>query len=205
MRQTFLSTCAFVLVSSVAIADTGLYEGVVDPNSSFVRVVTQDQTIATIGGENIRDIDSGISGYVNVMPGEIDVVLPTASEVIEVGPSSFYTVVFDADGEAEVFTDDITNSPSKADVSFYNLTDTADISVYVPQADAVALEAVGAMQGQSVAINAPLTLDFELRAGDETLSSVSGVDLVRGAGVSIVLLESDQGYAAFATANSYLK
>lgn len=205
MKHTFLATCAAVLVSGPVLSDTGLYEGVVDPNSSFVRVVTSDQTIATIDGENLRDISSGISGYVNVMPGEVDVILPTASDVIEVGPSTFYTVVFKEDGEAEVFTDDITNSPSKADVSFYNLTDATDVSVFVPQANAVAIEAVDTMQGQSVAINAPLTLDFELKIGEETLASVTAVDLVRGEGVSIVLLESEQGYSAFATPNSYLK
>ena len=205
MKHTFLATCAAVLVSGPVLSDTGLYEGVVDPNSSFVRVVTSDQTIATIDGENLRDINSGISGYVNVMPGEVDVILPTASDVIEVGPSTFYTVVFKEDGEAEVFTDDITNSPSKADVSFYNLTDAAGVSVFVPQADAVAIEPVDPMKGQSVVINAPLTLDFELKMGEETLANVAGVDLVRGEGVSIVLLESEQGYSAFATPNSYFK
>ncbi|WP_394181594.1 alginate O-acetyltransferase AlgF [Yoonia maritima] len=204
-RPLIAAAAVFLAQVSPSLADDGLYQDVADPNSSFVRVVAPGQTVASINGESVRDIASGVSDYVNVMPGEIDVVLPNGTGVVEVGPSAYYTVLFTDDGQTEVITDDITNSPSKADISVYNLTDTPGIDVFVPQANAVALEGIEAMQGQSIAIKAPLTLDFELRTGDEVLATVSQVDLVRNAGVSIVLLQTDDGYSAFATENSYLK
>ncbi|WP_045997471.1 alginate O-acetyltransferase AlgF [Loktanella sp. S4079] len=206
MKRPFIAAIAAVLTQvSPSLADDGLYQDVADPNSSFVRVLAPGQTVASIDGESVRDISSGVSDYVNVMPGEIDVVLPSGTGVVEVSPSTYYTVLFTEDGQTEVITDDITNSPSKADISVYNLTDTAGVEVFVPQANAVALEGIEAMQGQSIAIKAPLTLDFELRAEGEVLATVSDVDLIRNAGVSIVLLQADDGYSAFATANSYLK
>ncbi|WP_106746442.1 alginate O-acetyltransferase AlgF [Yoonia maritima] len=206
MKLPFTVALAAILTQvSPALADDGLYQDVADPNSSFVRVVAPGQTVASINGESVSDIASGVSDYVNVMPGEIDVVVPNGTGVVEVGPSAYYTVLFTEDGQTEIVTDDITNSPSKADISVYNLTDTPSIDVFVPQANAVAVEGIEAMQGQSVAIKAPLTLDFELRSGDEVLATVSEVELIRNAGVSIVLLQNDDGYSAFATDNSYLK
>ncbi|PRY77778.1 alginate O-acetyltransferase complex protein AlgF [Yoonia maritima] len=206
MKLPFTVALAAILTQvSPALADDGLYQDVADPNSSFVRVVAPGQTVASINGESVSDIASGVSDYVNVMPGEIDVVVPNGTGVVEVGPSAYYTVLFTEDGQTEIVTDDITNSPSKADISIYNLTDTPSIDVFVPQANAVAVEGIEAMQGQSVAIKAPLTLDFELRSGDEVLATVSEVELIRNAGVSIVLLQTDDGYSAFATDNSYLK
>ena len=55
----------------------------------------------------------------------------------------------------------------------------------------------------AVALKAPLTLDFELRADGETLASVAAVELKRKAGVSIVLTELDGAYTAVAVPNSY--
>ncbi|MDO6591927.1 hypothetical protein DS901_12620 [Loktanella sp. D2R18] len=206
MKRPLLAalTASLTLVSPV-FADDGLYQDVSDPNSSFVRVVAPGQTVASIDGESVQDILSGVSGYVNVMPGEIDVVLPIGTGVIDVAPSSYYTVVFTEDGQSEVIADDITNSPSKADISVYNLTDSDNVALFVPQANTVAIDAVDIMDGKSIAIRAPLTLDFELRIGDEIVAIVEQVDLQRNAGVSIVLMENADGYSAFATDNSYLK
>lgn len=204
-RPLFAAVAAILVQVGPSFAQDTLYEDVADPNSSFVRVVAPGQTVASINGKNVRDLASGVSDYVNVMPGEIDVVLPNGTGTVDAGPSTYYTVIFTEDGETQVITDDITNSPSKADISVYNLTDTPDIALFVPQANAIAIEDIGPMQGQSVAIKAPLTLDFELRSGEEVLASVAAVDLARGAGVSIVLLQTADGYSAFATANSYLK
>ncbi len=183
--------------------DDGLYQDVFDPNSSFIRVLAPGEAFATVDGTEVRNLDEGVSSYVNVMPGTIEVALPSATTSIEVAPSSYYTVVLSETGEPEVLTDEMVNSPSKSDVSFYNLTGNDAVELYVPAAKAVAIEDVAPGLGKSVALKAPLTLDFELRAGGETLASVAAVELKRKAGVSIVLTELDGAYTAVAVPNSY--
>ncbi|WP_425052178.1 alginate O-acetyltransferase AlgF [Psychromarinibacter sp. S121] len=202
----------FVLAGVLAISaaagpafaqDDGLYQDVFDPNSSFIRVLAPGEAFATVDGTEVRNLDEGVSSYVNVMPGTIEVALPSATTSIEVAPSSYYTVVLSETGEPEVLTDEMVNSPSKSDVSFYNLTGNDAVELYVPAAKAVAIEDVAPGLGKSVALKAPLTLDFELRAGGETLASVPAVELKRKAGVSIVLTELDGAYTAVAVPNSY--
>ena len=205
MKYPTLMAVAFALAPvTSAFADDGLYEDVFDPSSSFVRVVAPGQTVVSIDGNTVRDIEGGVSRYVNVMPGDIEVVLPNGDVEMAVSASTHYTLIMTADGEASIITDDIANSPAKADVSFYNLSMNDGVDLYVPAANAVAIADIASLQSQTIAVRAPLTLDFELRAGDDVLSIVSQVELERGAGVSIVLIATDEGYSAAATPNSYL-
>ena len=206
MKYPTLAAVAFVLAPvTSAFADDGLYEDVFDPISSFVRVVAPGQTVVSIGGNKVREIEGGVSLYVNVMPGVIDVALPNGNVEMAVSASTHYTLIMTADGETSIITDDIANNPSKADVSLYNLSATDGVDLYVPAANAVAIDDIASLQSQTIALRAPLTLDFAVRSGEEILTSVLQVELERGAGVSIVLVATDGGYSAVAIPNSYLK
>ena len=57
----------------------------------------------------------------------------------------------------------------------------------------------------AVAVRAPLTLDFELRAEDATLAGVASVALERKAGVSFVMTGARGIYDAVAVPNTYGK
>ena len=199
-------TAVAALFSATAFADdAGLYQGVFDPNSSFIRVVAPGESIVAIDGQTLRDMEAGVSGFVNVMPGDIPVSASLASTSVSAGPGAHYTLIMRDDQTMAVLEDAIINDPAKADVTLYNLTDTAAVELFVPQANATAIEAVDTMSGETVGLRAPLTLDFEVRADGETLATVSALDLQRGVGVSIVLIETDGTYSATATTNSYLK
>ena len=102
-------------------------------------------------------------------------------------------------------TDMLQLNPAKADVSLYNLSAQDGVDLYVPAARAVALQAVSANSGKSVALKAPLTLDFDMKNGERTLASVASVALKRRSGVSIVLTGAEGGYSAAAVANSYMR
>ena len=208
MVATFLfaATATLIGFSNVAsAADDGLYQDVFDPNSSFVRVLAQEEAFAAINGETVRDFKAGLSNYVNVMPGPIEITLPEGGTVVDVAPSKHYTIVSKADGTLEILEDSLSLSPAKADVSLYNLTDVGGIDLYVPLAKAVAIKGVGSEDAKSVTLKAPLTLDFDLRSGSESLASVGGVELKRKAGVTIVLSENSGSFSAQAVQNTYLK
>lgn len=206
MKHSGLIALTFALTSAtVAFADDGLYEDVFDPSSSFVRVVAPGQSTVSIDGTTIRDLEGGVSGYVNVMPGAIDVVMPGGNTELEAGVSTHYTLILDEDGTFSVIEDAIAKSPAKADISLYNLTDADGVDLFVPAANAPAMQDIAPLQSQTVAVRAPLTLDFEVRAGEDILTELSDISLERGAGVSIVLTETDAGYVAVATTNTYLR
>lgn len=205
-RSLFTLAALIAIQGGAAFAnDAGLYEDVFAPNSSFVRVVAPGQSFVAIDGTTLRDIETGVSGFVNVMPGDIDISASSGSTSLEAGASKHYTLIMLEDETVEVVQDAIVNDPAKADVTLYNLSSAENIELYVPLADTVAVGDVASMSGETVSLRAPLTLDFEVRAAGETIATVAGIDLQRGAGVSIVLTEGDGGYTAIASNNSYLK
>lgn len=203
VKAIFLSV--LVPFSIAFAADDGLYRDVFAPNSSFIRVLAPEQSFATVGATSLKDLGDGLSPYVNVMPGDIEVALSATSAVIPVEANQHYTLVVPQDGAPIVLTDQLETSPAKADVTLYNYASQENVALYVPQAKATVLTDVALGAGKSIALKAPLTLDFEIRHGDEVLATVSQVALNRKAGLAFVLLEKDGVYSAQAIANSYVK
>ena len=68
------------------------------------------------------------------------------------------------EGEPLVLTDTPASDPSKATVYFYNLSDLASVDLFVPAAKTKAIEGIEGDTTKSVALKAPLTLDFEVQA-----------------------------------------
>ena len=202
--QALLTLPLMALLAAPALAqDAGLYDEVANPDASFVRVIDADTTLAMIQSASFDQVDGGVTPYV-VIDGatEVDIVSGATTATETVQPATFYSFVIGADGTSTLITDKITRSPAQADVSFYNLSDIALADLYVPQAKAVAIKGVAANSGGSVALKAPLTLDFEVKAGDTVLATVAAVGLVRREGVAIVLSGTAGSYTATVTANS---
>lgn len=201
-RRSFLFASLALAASAASAGDDALYADVFDPNSSFIRVLAPGETFASIDGKTIRDFDEGMSAYVNVMPGSVAVALSGAETNIDVQSGAYYTVLTGAEGPI-VLEDAVTGSPAKSDVTVYNLSGNDGVALYVPAAKATAIDGVGPLSGKSIALKAPLTLDFELRVGGDTLASVAQVELKRKAGVSIILTQAGSGYHAVAAPNTY--
>ncbi len=199
-----LTTLALVAaVSAVAAQDASLYEDVANPDASFVRVVDASSPVAMIQTVSFDSIEAGVTPYV-VLDGDTEVKI-TAGEITAtepVQPATFYSFVVGADGKSALVIDKITRNPAQADVTFYNLSDIASADLYVPQANAMAIEGVKPNDGGAVALKAPLTLDFEIRDGETAVASVASVDLKRREGVAIVLSGSVGSYTATVTDNA---
>lgn len=202
-RRTLLAS-ALAFSATAAFADDGLYEGVFDPTSSFIRVIAPAEVFASVNGVTLRDLDRGVSPYVNVMPGTIPVSMSGGEIELQVDPATHYTVVMTEGADAPVvLTDTITQSPAKADVILYNLSSRNAVELYVPAAKAVAIPDVPSQGGKAVTLKAPLTLDFDLRDRTETLATVTQVGLVRKAGMALVLTETGVGFEAVAVPSTY--
>lgn len=175
--------------------DGGLYEDVPDPNASFVRVVAVNLTNAVVQNTAFNDLSSGVSGYVVVNePGEISITAGVDETKVTVEAGKYYSFVVGADGTKTLVPENISSSPAQAVVTVFNLSDRPMVDLFVPAASAVAVPGVGINSSASVALKAPLTLDFEIREGDTVLASLAAVDLERRAGVAIVFRGSGGAY-----------
>lgn len=191
------------LAAPVLAQDAGLYDQIASPDASFVRVIAAPQAMASVGAAKFEALPDGISPYVVIdQPGAVPVAAGATQGQVEAAAASFYSYVLAADGSGVVVQDQITRSAAKADVAFYNLSDLPDADLFVPQAKAVAIPAVATGAAGFVALKAPLTLDFEARQGDTVLASVTGLELKRREGVTLVLSGSAGSYQLIATANA---
>ncbi|MCK7614158.1 alginate O-acetyltransferase AlgF [Roseibium sediminicola] len=185
-----MASITYLLLASAAAAqDGGLYEKAIDPNSAFIRALLPENSVARIESKSFSNVEFGLTPYVIVDPGEVEVSSGSATEKVSASSGRFYTAAFDASGAVNVIEDKVTTSPSKANLTFYNLTSHGTVDLFVPQAKANALSGVPAGQGQTVALKAPLTLDFAVVADGETKATVKTVKLTRGGGTTIIAAE----------------
>ncbi|WP_309667314.1 alginate O-acetyltransferase AlgF [Tabrizicola sp.] len=205
--QQTVPTFILALCASAALAqDAGLYEDVANPDASFVRVVDAGTKMAMIQSASFDSVDGGVTPYV-VIDGETEVqIVSGETSVTEtIQPATFYSFVVGEDGSSALVVDTITNNPAQADVTFYNLSDVAMADLFVPQAKTIAIKGVAVNGGGSVALKAPLTLDFEVRDGEKVLATLPAVALKRREGVAIVLSGSGGTYTATVSANTLAK
>lgn len=196
----------FSMAASAALAqDEGLYEAPVDPNSAFVRVLQPGAAVAVVAGSHFSELPGGLSPYVNVKPGTVQLSAGEAAGDIDAAPGAFYTLAWNAAGDAVTLKDTISNNPAKADVYLYNLSDQAAIDLFVPAAKINAIQAAPAAGSKSVALKAPLKIDVEVKAGGETIGKVGGLSLTRRGGVSIVVTGTKGAYNVTAVNNIFVQ
>lgn len=175
--------------------DGGLYEDVPDPNASFVRIVAANLTNAVIQDTAFSDLKKGVSSYVVVnKPGEVSIIAGVDETKVSVEAGKYYSLIVGSDGTKTLVPENISSSPAQAVVTMFNLSDMPTVDLFVPAAGAVAVKGVGVNTSATVALKAPLTLDFEVRDGDTVLASLPAVDLQRRAGVAIVFRGTSGAY-----------
>ncbi|ROU03625.1 hypothetical protein [Histidinibacterium lentulum] len=184
-----------------AAQDEGLYPEPSAPDASFLRVYAPGGDRVTIAGGSHVPGKSGLTSYVEIAPGEVPVEVGGTETVIEAGPNLHYSLLAPEEGTPE--TDAVTGSPAQGDLVFYNLTELEGVDLYVPSAEATAVGGVGPMSGAGVALNAPLTLTFEVRHEGETLAVVEGVEMRRGGGTTVLFAGGSGNRTATAEANTY--
>lgn len=207
-HSKLLALTAFMLLGAAPQAfaqDDGLYDAPVDPNSAFVRVLVPGAAVAVVNGTTVDDMTDGLSAYVNVEPGDIAVSAGDAQGAVTASPGAYYTYAWSIEGEPLVLTDNPASDPSKATVYFYNLSDLASVDLFVPAAKTKAIEAIAGDTTKSVALKAPLTLDFEVQADGKPVATVAALDLKRRGGVSIIFTGSNGNYTATAVENAFYR
>ncbi len=205
-RLIALGTLLLLGAAPQALAqDDGLYDAPVDPNSAFVRVLVPGAAVAVVAGTTVDDMTDGLSAYVNVEPGDIEVSAGDAHGSITAAPGAYYTYAWSVEGEPLVLADTPASDPSKATVYFYNLSDLDSVDLFVPAAKTKAIEGIAGDTTRSVALKAPLTLDFEVQSEGQPVATVASLNLKRRGGVSIVLTGANGTYTATAVENAFYR
>ena len=195
IKTVFTLTLGVTVALPAFAQDGGLYEDVPDPNASFVRVVGANLTNAVVQTTAFDDLSSGVSGYVVISePGEISITAGVDETQVTVESGKYYSFVVGADGTKSLVAEDISSSPAQAVVTVFNLSDKPMVDLFVPAASAVAVKGVNVNSSASVALKAPLTLDFQVRDGETVLATLAAVDLQRRSGVAIVFRGSAGAY-----------
>jgi alginate O-acetyltransferase complex protein AlgF len=166
--------------------DGGLYAKPLDPNSAFVRVIAPGASSATVSSNSFSQLSDGVSPYVAVAPGDISVTASGGQGSVKAAAGKFYSAIL-TDAGVVTIEDDMTKNPAKATLSLYNLTEKADIDLFVPQAGAEAVSDVDSGASKSVALRAPLNVDLVVREGDKEIAKLDKVEFKRLAGVTVVV------------------
>jgi len=201
--KVFLAASALMLSEGgfAAADDAGLYAKPVDPNSSFVRIVDPQATSVVIAGLSLNDLDQGLSPYVIVKPGEIEMSVGLEKATLKTEPGKYYTYARTADGRQKFYVDAVKDDPSKAQVYLYNLSDLHMADLFVPAAKTIALKDVAAGEAGVVLLRAPLALSFAIQSDGKTVLETATVDLKRRSGFSIVLTGTSGNYHVVAVEN----
>lgn len=204
MSLTRILALSLALLPLPAFAqDNQLYEDPADPAAAFVRIVAPGETLAVVGENTFDNVQGGITPYVMMGAGPVSVAVGDLVSEGDIPPTSFHSFVVGSDGTLHLLQDMITNSPAKADLVFYNLSDLPMVDLYVPAVDALALEDITQNTSRQVTLKAPLTLGFEVRDGATVLASLPDIEMRRRAGVTVVFSGSAGVYSAFSTENNY--
>lgn len=185
--------------------DAGLYGKPVDPNGSFVRIVDIDASSAVIAGAQVANFSEGVSPYVTVKPGDVEMSVGAESTQITADPGKYYTYAKLSNGEGKLYVDGVKDDPSKAQVYLYNLSDLPAVDLVVPAAKTTAIKAVASGTSQSVSLRAPLSLGFSVQQDGKTIAETAKVDLKRRAGFSIVLSGSKGDYRVVVAENHMIQ
>lgn len=181
--------------------DAGLYGKPIDPNGSFIRILDTNASAAVIAGSQVAGFDDGVSPYVAVKPGNVDMSIGAESINITAAPGKYYTYAKLSDGQPKLYVDGVKDDPSKAQVYLYNLSDLEAIDLAVPAANATAIKGVASGTSESVSLRAPLNLSFAIQQGGKTITQTDKIELKRRAGFSIVLSGNAGDYHVVVTEN----
>ncbi|OWY18770.1 hypothetical protein B6V73_03025 [Thioclava sp. JM3] len=187
-KRTLLLSLPVALLTALPAAaqDEGLYPEPSSPDASFLRVIAPDADSVSIDGTRLETSDAGLTPYVEVSPGDVDLTVGDEERSVEVGASTHYTILSSVKDEPMI-KDDITESPAQADLLLYNLSDMKTFDLYATEAKTAALSDVAPGTEGAVGLKAPLTLTFELRQDGETLSSLDPLELRRGTATTVIV------------------
>ncbi|WP_259364809.1 alginate O-acetyltransferase AlgF [Pseudomonas sp. 5Ae-yellow] len=184
-------------------ANADLYDAVAPANSAFIRLMNLSdagvEVTLTSKTSAQRVGASQFGGYRFVEPGTHRIGVAGQALEVELKANTASTVLY-RNGELELLTDDVVNEPARAQIVFYNLTDT-DAALTTVDGKTPVVDSRPPFQNGSRMVN-EVKIAFAAYAGERNLVAYPEQLLRKGRSYSYALLPEGGGYRGLAVANS---
>lgn len=184
-------------------ANADLYDAVAPANSAFIRVMNLSDAgveVTLTSKTSAQRVAAGqFGGYRFVEPGTHRIGVAGQTLEAELKANTASTVLY-RNGTLVLLVDDVVNEPARAQIVFYNLTDTPAALTTVDGKTPV-VESRPPFQNGSRMVN-EVKIGFAAYAGEQSLVTYPEQLLRKGRSYSYALLPEGGGYRALAVANS---
>ncbi len=196
IRNRLVFLFSLLLLLPVAAAQAGeeaLYAAEAPDGAAFIRIINANTgggiAEGRIGGKAIKDVEPlEASAYIYLPEGSYELSVGGKSEAVTMASNRFYTAVVTETGELKVLEDADFDNPRKALVSFYNLTDSATVTLKTADGKVAVTDPVAPMQMANREINA-VKVAMGAFSKDQALAKTSEVNLQRGKVFSFFAIE----------------
>lgn len=180
-----------------------LYDAVAPANSAFVRVLNLSAGVVDVGlssKKTAQKVGPGqLGAYRFTPPGKTTLTVGSARIEPDLQANTASTLLY-TNGAITVLKDTFVNEPKKAQLAFYNLTDTPTALKTADGKHAV-VEPIGKAQTSGRMVN-EFKIAFAAYAGEQKVASFDEMFLKKGRSYSYVLLPDGAGYRAISQANA---
>lgn len=176
-------------------ADDALYDPVPPPDAAYVRIIDArcgGQYEAAIGGRPLLISDAGISAYVVMTKGKLNISIPKVLDLpTEVDGSKYYSIILNRETKSlSIIEDQNDANPDKGKVYLYNLAGNKSASLVAPKLNATIIGNVASGSVGYRAVNA-VTVDVEVKLDDKIVGSFPQTTFRRRSGDSFVVCTAD--------------
>lgn len=179
-----------------------LYDAVAPEGSAFVRVlnVTGNSVEVTLTSKiNPQRVPAHqFGGYRFLPPGASNITVAGISLDMELAPDSATTVVYD--GQLLLLKDDIVEEPQKAQISFYNFTDTG-VALKTLDGKHAVVDTLDPSNNGTRMVN-EVKVGFSAYTGENSLASYEAQLLRKGRSYSYAIFGEAGDYRSIMWANS---
>lgn len=184
-------------------ANADLYDAVAPANSAFVRVLNLSAgsvDVSLSSKKSAQKVGPGqLGAYRFTPPGKTALSIGDAKVEPDLQANTASTLLY-IDGIITVLKDSYVNEPKKAQLAFYNMTDT-QTALKTLDGKHVVVEPIAKAQTGGRMVN-EFKIAFAAYAGDQKVASFDEMFLKKGRSYSYVLLPDGAGYRTISQANA---
>lgn len=210
MRLTHVFTALIILwagfssaSASAQDANADLYDAVAPANSAFIRVMNLSDTgveITLTSKSTSQRVGAGqFGGYRFVEPGTHRIGLGGKTFEVELEANTASTILY-RDGQFQLLADEVINEPARAQIVFYNFTNT-DAALTTADGSTPVVPSRAINQNGNRMVN-EVKISFSAYAGERKLADFPEQLLRKGRSYTYALLPEGEGYTGLMLANS---
>lgn len=180
-----------------------LYDAVAPANSAFIRVLNLSDAVVEVSLSSKKTAQkvgpAQLGSYRFTPPGKTTLLVDGKSLEPELQANTASTLLY-ADGQLTLLKDSYVNEPKKAQLAFYNLTDSS-AALKTLDGKHVVVEAIDRAQTGGRMVN-EFKIAFAAYVGEQSVATFDEMFLKKGRSYSYVLLPQGAGYRTISQANA---